>query len=413
MTTGTSYNLGYIIKLILSKNKNNVVIYFSPVDKKSVLRSLKTIFDFLFRKDFLKNPVRVSLLFSPVTDHSKLIDNILKKTFKFESQYLATVTKKFLKHRIDYTETTLPCIKNIFKKLKPKILVAHHLRWNEMSSLGQVANECNVPVFLISHGSHTKGIDKYSDICLSNLNRGLIESPFLSKTVAQSPLAYNAIKNKEEKEKIICAKPIMWGVNTIHENKNIIDRKNFIILHAGTYKRFGSRPLIYENSNDYYYSIKLLIDVVKRIKNVKLIIRVREEPIECDFEALKKLLPNFKNKNWEFSNEPSMEKDIKRSNLLISYSSTTIEEALHAKIPVGLFSANLNYRHINKKNNNFSINKRNPVYHLNKENLFNELNEIVKLHKNRCLDEKEINSYVWGNDKMNNNQLINKILDIN
>ena len=69
--------------------------------------------------------------------------------------------------------------------------------------------------------------------------------------------------------------------------------------------------------------------------------------------------------------------------------------------------------HTNMKNNNFSINKRNPVYHLNKENLFNELNQIVKLHKNRCLDEKEINSYVWGNDKMNNNQLINKILDIN
>ena len=280
-----------------------------------------------------------------------------------------------------------------------------------MSSLGQVANECNVPVFLISHGSHTKELTNIL-IFVSLNKQGLIESPFLTKTVAQSPLAYNAIKNKKKK-KIICAKPIMWGVNTIHENKNIIDRKNFIILHAGTYKRFGSRPLIYENSNDYYYSIKLLIDVIKRIKNIKLIIRVREEPIECDFEALKKLLPNFKNKNWEFSDEPSMEKDIKRSNLLISYSSTTIEEALHAKVPVGLFSANLNYRHINKKNNNFSINKRNPVYHLNKENLFNELNEIVKLHKNRCLDEKEINSYVWGNDKMNNNQLISKILDIN
>ena len=108
-----------------------------------------------------------------------------------------------------------------------------------------------------------------------------------------------------------------------------------------------------------------------------------------------------------------MEKDIKRSNLLISYSSTTIEGNFHTKVPVGLFSANLNYRHINKKNNNFLLIKKKSVYHLNKKNLFNELNEIVKLHKNRCLDEKEINSYVWGNDKMNNNQLINKILDIN
>ena len=37
VTTGTSYNLEYIIKLILSKNKNNVVIYFSPVDKNQFL----------------------------------------------------------------------------------------------------------------------------------------------------------------------------------------------------------------------------------------------------------------------------------------------------------------------------------------------------------------------------------------
>ena len=65
-----------------------------------------------------------------------------------------------------------------------------------MSSLGYAANEYNVPVFLISHGSHTIGDDKLSNVGLSILERGLILSPFMDKTIAQSPLAYEAINKK-------------------------------------------------------------------------------------------------------------------------------------------------------------------------------------------------------------------------
>ena len=64
-------------------------------------------------------------------------------------------------------------------------------------------------------------------------------------------LAYNAIKNKEEKEKIICAKPIMWGVNTLHENKNIIDRKKLYNITCWYIQEIWFKTINLWESNDY------------------------------------------------------------------------------------------------------------------------------------------------------------------
>ena len=186
-------------------------------------------------------------------------------------------------------------------------------------------------------------------------------------------------------------------------------RDRFIILHAGTYKRFGSRPWIYENSNEYLKSLQLLIHGISKFQNVELIIRVREEPVECDMKALQELLPKVN--NWQFSKELKFENDLYKSDLLISFSSTTIEEALRAKVPVGLFSLSSRYRHINNPKSDFTTTRRNPIYHLNKESLHHDLTKIIQFHKNRRLTSDEISSFVWGDDAINNSELINQILN--
>ena len=76
--------------------------------------------------------------------------------------------------------------------------------------------------------------------------------------------------------------------------------------------------------------------------------------------------------------ELKFENDLHKSDLLISFSSTTIEEALRAKVPVGLFSLSSRYRHINNPKSDFTTTRRNPIYHLNKESLHHDLTKIIK-----------------------------------
>ena len=79
---------------------------------------------------------------------------------------------------------------------------------------------------------------------------------------------------------------------------------------------------IYENSNEYLKSLQLLIHGISKFQNVELIIRVREEPVECDMKALQELLPKVN--NWQFSKELKFENDLHKSDLLISFSSKAI-----------------------------------------------------------------------------------------
>ena len=87
-----------------------------------------------------------------------------------------------------------------------------------------------------------------------------------------------------------------------------------------------------------------LLNTIDQLDNISLIIRFRPN-YECSVKSLKALLSNTN--CFELSTKGSFSDDLLRSNMLISYSSTCIEEALHARIPVGLFGAYPEiYRHI-------------------------------------------------------------------
>ena len=115
--------------------------------------------------------------------------------------------------------------------------------------------------------------------------------------------------------------------------------------------------------------------------------------MEWSVESLKKLLPI--SPNFTIKTTGRFLEDLKQADLLISYSSTTIEESLYARKPVGLFGGSDRYRHLpgssiqpNKKN-------RNAVYHLTNNKLSSMLDAILESHKDSLLSDKELEGYIW------------------
>ena len=76
-----------------------------------------------------------------------------------------------------------------FRKLKPLQILAGQLRWGIPTVLGQTGKELNIPVTLISHGSHQVPDSSIAAIAQKNHAQGQLVSPLTDVTLLQSPHA--------------------------------------------------------------------------------------------------------------------------------------------------------------------------------------------------------------------------------
>jgi len=266
-----------------------------------------------------------------------------------------------------------------------------------------------IPVFLVSHGSHTYQEDSFIKHESYLNSKGLLYSKFATKNFIQSPIAEEAINryfpNKLNYEKTL---PITWSFNKDFKNNN----NNFTILHAGTVKPSSVRPILYENTRDYISNLDLIINNVILLNkkfNVKLIVRARNLP-GCSFTFLKNILQ--KHENVVIKNNGNFLDDLKSCNLLISYSSTTIEEALNSRIPVLLLDKKNNYKHILSSSlEPPTLKKRSAIYFANQNNISPLLESIIDYHS-KPLSDSELKNFIWVDKsqcKNFNDQILNTL----
>jgi len=388
-TTGQGYGLGNITNNLSAVDKDNKVIYTVQADRKSLLRSFKSLFS-LYAPFLRISSIPISPVRKSVSDYIDYLDNLFKTTDDSRLKPFIIPLKHYLNKCIVYTESLVDDTKRIMNTIGPRKIIGHNFRWMDAAVVGHCASELGIETILISHGSHPAAKDKISQYELNDLARGLFLSPLADKSIAQSPTATFVTKGNIYKPTIENSQPIMWGYNS---SKNISHKNNrFTILHAGTYKPLCARPWIYETSNEFVYGLQRLVQSVSRVENAELIIRIRSNA-ECEISSLEKLLPL--SKNCRIKTDGSFQNDLNNADLLISFSSTTIEEALYARKPVALFGGSNRYRHVPGSTTLPDFNNRNAVYHLTAENMVAMLEAIVVAHSNKPLTENEISEYVW------------------
>ena len=167
------------------------------------------------------------------------------------------------------------------------------------------------------------------------------------------------------------------------QNNRYIDNKTF--LHASTFKNFENfKFYLVETFDEYLISLKDICDLFYNLK-YKLIIQPHPSLKEhISLESLKNFL-NIKSKNI-IINDDTFQKNSNISNVLISYSSTTIEEFLLSRKPVILYDKWKRYNHcinyIDKKNNTIN-------YFNNSSDINKSIDEIYNssLKQNRYFDK--------------------------
>lgn len=390
-SSGEEYGMNYINNNLQSYNKESYIIKLGHHDNKYFTIIKNFVNFFLFKKKFSILPC--ANIKHNYSNKIKILFNVDNKELKLAQNLLIGLIEK----GVNYLENTQEYLLNYFSNSKILFYFAHQIKMSNSLLLADIAKSKNAKIFLISHGIHSCSKNFITQKALEFNANGMLISPFSDYSLIQSKIAKQAFKNYNNNKKSINTYPLMWGNKNIYEAKSDkVTRKNKIILHASTFKSFNVRPWIYESSFEYINSLNKIISKIKNLKDITLIIRLRPT-FECNYDTLENLIT--KSSNVILKKDGTFLDDLKKATLLISYSSTTIEEALYERVPVAIYANSIRFNHfeeINKKNTS----KRSAVYTLSDQNMELELKKIVKDHFNQPLSDEELENYIWTKDDL-------------
>ena len=230
-------------------------------------------------------------------------------------------------------------------------LVLSQYAINSNDDLGALCKKKNIPALMISHGSHVPPKNKFETIEWQAHGRGLMNTqyPYLA---LQSPWAQKYLSALPCDSKLLKTGPLLFGKKIdCTQNKTALRKRilpsmenKHILLHAGTPKfPSSSRFYVYETVDEYINNIVDLIRAVEKVADTHLIVRFRPNK-NLSTENLSRLLPQ--SDCYSIHSQGAFSDYLLLSDLLVSYSSTTIEEALQNEIPVLQYDPQGKYQHI-------------------------------------------------------------------
>lgn len=359
LATSRSYNLGRVLDAFKHTFNNTCIVYLNSIyssKKGSYLRKLlSSVFD-----ETIQLPDIIA------TKKKAFLGNLTDVVSRLESEqgvggvftYKGIVFKDIVFHKI--SNDIVPYLCNVYAqsahflefliRYKPVMIISQMAR-DINYNLGELASLCKTPSLLISHGSHVPSENEYEMIEWMEHSLGLINTHYQYVAI-QSPWAKAFIDKMPITSKQIITGPLLFANISKDRNRkkflkeSLIQehRDKVILLHTDTPRIRGHfRFYVYQTVDEYISNLNSLIGAVEEIKGLHLIIRFRPKYF-LTREHLGNLL--IKSGCYSINTDGAFEEYLSLADMLVSYSSTTIEEALQNEVPVLLYDGDGKYCHI-------------------------------------------------------------------
>ena len=325
-----------------------------------------------------------------------------------------------LKNQIKDTFRGAKAFINLIKIKKPCVLVANQSSGYH-GAIGEICKMENINAILISHGTHVphteesakREWDEHSRyMTYSHFPYVAVQTPWTEKFLdSLAPALSTSLKTGPL---LFCERDP--SVNYMYLRKRIFQDNHTkkIILHAAT--PFGwtyFHPWIDLTHEEYIRHINDLIKVVENMENTFLALRIRLKSFNgMSLTDIKSL---FKESDcYEIFTDGSFDEYLFTSDILVSFSSTTIEEALQNRIPVLQYDPFHRYSHLPAQHLKAKSKKNlrcNPLYYVSScEELHFSLDWIMTNHFNRDAQKTSIS---WDEHVIEkNNRWVNEVLDL-
>jgi hypothetical protein len=314
--------------------------------------------------------------------------------------YIAAKIRHGLKEEILHLERSTEKLADVFNVLKPKLIMSMY-SGGIFYMMGELANHFHVSSLNISHGTHVPPNNQYDKIENWRLAATVITNTYANVAV-QTPWADRFLNYYADKRKRILTGPLLYSVVNDQHRKEIRDlvlgeNEGKIIVHATTQKsRHGLRFHITETLDEYISSLADIVNAVNELKGTYLIVRPHPA-LDITDEEFKTLLPVCERMVVLDRKKGSFSKILSAADLLISYSSTVIEEAIQNNIPVILFDKWKRYNHFGIPESHRSDGLLiKPAYYVTQPDKLNGfITETLVLHGQNTVDKKDLENYKY------------------
>lgn len=239
-------------------------------------------------------------------------------------------------------------LKKIFEKKNIKLAITNIARGID-GCIIENAKKFKVNTICIPHGTLSGYFNNYDKLYKKNISEA-IYSKSSKFNAAQSKIAKLFFKKYAKKNYIETGNLIF---NEMRRNTGDS------ILYAVTIKDFDNfHPIGVESFFEYINNLENLDHLAKK-NNLKIIVK----PHPSEFDAIPYLDKKFSNLNFTKIKNKILFKKIK---ILISFSSTMIEDSLYSNVPVILFDKWRRYQHCVAEKN--ILQKNSAVYYVNNIN---------------------------------------------
>ncbi len=363
--------LGYgFDKLTAQLSRRDGNITFLGIDYTGKLSKLICFNSISFVKSILRSNSRRYYVINPAFIH-KTVDrgehsNLMECIASIGN---ASDTSLFEYNGVSYHDVLMQKIETGFKKYMSLMLLhAHNLKYlfercnkkivmsfyalGIMSVAGELAKKMKMTSLFISHGVTPAPVDLYHEIELLNLCKGFMLSDYthvaLSTPVQEDNLHYfkkrhDWIKNEELKTGPLIFADLREMKKSSQKSKFGLSPDDIVATHATIAKgRQAERYHFVETLDEFFSSLSDIIHVADKNKNLKLIIRIHPG-FHLNNDEIKTLLPA--SDRFIIQREGPFSEVLAATDFLISYSSTTIDEALINGIPVLLYDKWNRYNH--------------------------------------------------------------------
>ncbi len=171
----------------------------------------------------------------------------------------------------------------------------------------------------------------------------------------------------------------------------------FKILYASNavdYDHFY--PFIIETSDEFAQAAVSFVENVTFSNNLRVTIRIRNKP-EFNPQVFKEMAKTQLSEYVQIEDSgQDFLSQLSKSNLLVAYMSSTIEQALQMRIPVLLWGPTVRHQHLKAQKTPPTKNKRSAVYVVYDKNKLNMMIAAIKdAHNNRPLTNEELQVHLF------------------
>lgn len=289
--------------------------------------------------------------------------------------------------------------------LKPK-LVLSAASTAKSQSWARVSRSLGIPALVIPQKTLLVPADEYAGIEEYYIGRAQVNDIFVN-AAAQSPLITKYLKWSGYKGNIIQTGNLVFA--RLDEGKRKEKRAAFleqigrgqdikIILWAPSMKtRRSRRFFVIETIDELTSAMEEVFEIVSRMENIHLVFRIHPGDAITEEQIYKLLsVPD----NVSVSSSGAFEDVLAAADLLLSFSSTAVQEALINFIPVLLYDRWNRYNHLNVAAAAGSIpSAMAAAYYIRKkEHLAHSIRRILERHAGKNVSRELFKDYVFTED---------------